>query len=150
MSQAQAIPVIESLRQLFGSLANDQLTVQDVAQRVGSIEQDYGGDLQIVVRPRDGSFSKIDVLRQPHTQKLASLVAYLSPGAVLKVTALRQAFGDYNEAPLGDHDPLPEIIFYLDHEILSLKFALVAQVRPGPNGIRDGIVSQLSILREDR
>lgn len=148
MSRPQTAPAIESLRQLCLALVDERLTVRELAQRLGDIEVDHGGDLQIVVRPRDASFTRIDVLRQPRTERPYSLDVQLAPTASLLVASLQQSFGSYNEAPQGEHDLLPEIIFYPDRATAPMKCSLVAQVTPGVRGIQDGAVSRITILRD--
>jgi hypothetical protein len=102
-------PMIDFIRHACTTLAADGLTAADVATRLGSIERDYGGALQIVVRPSDARFTRAEVMRAQGGQGPHSIE--LVPGEKLAVETLRASFGDYKEGILEGPNAPTELIF---------------------------------------
>jgi hypothetical protein len=129
-------PMIDFIRHACTTLTADGLTATDVATRLGSIEKDYGGALQIVVRPSDARFTRAEVMRAQGGQGPHSIE--LVPGEKLGVETLRATFGDYKEGIPEGPNAATELIFPTG----SRGCTVIAQLAD------DGNVKKLMLLRD--
>lgn len=142
--------MIGTLQRIAKMLCTDPLSAEQVARAIGTVTQDYGGSLQLVVRPSDTAFSEADVGRQYGTQNPSTVRLKIADSKSMTVAELQAVFGDYSEGPRLHFDSPPEIVFpEICRASASLSCALVAQVDPGAHGVADGTVSGIT-LRRDR
>jgi hypothetical protein len=125
--------MLAALQELVSLLASDPLTVQQVAEKLGTVAEDLVASL--AVAPADPSFKEVIVARaidlttrQP--SDVPALVR-LVPAEPPSVEALAEAFGPYREIPPQDLDRLPQAIFYLQLPEGPCLIALIAEVREG-------------------
>jgi hypothetical protein len=130
-------------------LCADPVTAAQVANAIGTITQDYGGSLQLVVRPSDAAFSEADIGREYGTQNPSTVGFKLANPKSTTVAELQAAFGEYSEGPKVHFDSPTEIVFQeICRASPSLSCALIAQVDPGAHGVADGTVSKLTLRRD--
>jgi hypothetical protein len=147
-------PLIEEMMIAFTKkvariLCVHPLTVTDAAKQIGTVVRDYGGNLQIVVRPSEAAFSQADVVRRPGTEEPNSVDLVPAEADALPVATLKAAFGAYHKLPQIHYDSPTKIGFgEIDRAGPTLSCTLYAQVKPGAHGIDDGTVAQLTILRD--
>ena len=129
--------VLDSLRAVSRVVCAGELPATEMAKRLGTIEKDYGGGLQVVVRPADPRLRSAEVTRRAGSETAASVHLELVEPAT--VAALRAAFGEYEEGPLLHYDSPIEIGFS------EGGCMLIARVTPGPNGVAEGTIARLTI-----
>jgi hypothetical protein len=141
--------VIESIREICTLLAGDPATVQEVADGLGTLVADQGGNLPLIVRPRYAAFSRGSVTRQFGTQRPAGVLLTVAESAELRVAELRAAFGEYAELPRKRSDRAPRIQIYLGEPAAAGSTSIIATLMPGQwENINDGTVSELIIQPE--
>ncbi len=141
--------MIESIQEICSLLAGSPLTVQDVASNLGMLIEDQGGNLPLIVRPRDASFVQGMVTRQFGTQRPAGVTLTVAETAELKVKALRATFGEYTLLPRQWGEKAPRIKFFLGEPAQIGSSSIIARLMPGEwENIDDGTVSELTLQPE--
>jgi len=141
--------MIESIQEICALLTNSSLTVQDVAANLGTLVEDQGGNLPLIIRPRDASFVQGMVTRQFGTQRPAGVILTVTETAELRVKALRATFGEYTLLPREWEDKAPSIKFYLGEPAQIGSSSIIARLMPGEwENIDDGTVSELTLQPE--
>lgn len=141
--------MIESIQEICVLLAKSPLTVQEVAANLGTLIEDQGGNLPLIVRPGDGSFVQGMVTRQYGTQRPATVILTVSETAELKVSTLSAIFGEYTLLRRDWEDKAPSIKFYLGEPAEIGSTSIIAKLMPGEwENIDDGTVSELSLQPE--
>jgi hypothetical protein len=141
--------MIESIQEICALLANSPLTVQDVAAKLGTLIEDQGGNLPLIVRPGDASFVQGMVTRQFGTQWTAGVILTVAETAELTVKALRATFGDYTPLRRQWGEEAPRIKFFLGEPAQIGSCSIIAKLMPGEwENIDDGTVSELTLQPE--
>lgn len=141
--------MIEAIREVCTLLAMPSLTVQDAAAGLGDLVEDQGGNLPLIVNPRDPVFSRAVVTRQFGTQLAANVMLTPADPAGFKVQALREAFGEYTELRGNPEDKAPSIIFYLGEPAETGSVSIIATLTAGDWGrVNEGTVSELTVQPE--
>ncbi len=141
--------MIESIQVICALLSGPPLTVQEVASWLGVLIEDQGGNLPLIVRPRDPSFAQAMVTRQYGTQRPAYVVLTLAESAELKVTALRASFGAHTLLARQRGDKAPAIKFFLGEPAQVGSSSIIARLMPGEwENIDGGRVSELTLQPE--
>jgi hypothetical protein len=141
--------MVGTLQRIAKLLCTEPLTAVQVANAIGTISQDYGGSLQVVVRPSDAAFSEADIGREYGTQNPSTVGFELANPKSTTVAQLRSAFGEYSEGPKLHFDSPTEIMFQaIWRASPSVSCALIAQVDPGAHGVADGTVSKVTLRRD--
>ena len=141
--------MIESVQAVCALLAKSPLTVQEVAADLGTLIEDQGGSLPLIVRPRDPSYSTAMVTRQFGTQRAAGVVLRVADTAELSVHSLSAEFGAYTLLPGHWDDLAPSIKFYLGEPAEIGSSSIIATLTPGDwENIDDGSVSELTLQPE--
>ena len=124
-------------------------TATEAAKRLGTVEVDYGGALQIVLRPREPAFMRAEVMRAPGGEEPYAIELVPADERVLSVAALGAAFGAYATSASEGPGAPPQIVFGTVFRARpGLSCALVVEVLPGSRGIDDGTARKL-LLRRD-
>ncbi len=141
--------MIESIQEICVLLANSSLTVQDIAANLGTLIEDQGGNLPLIVRPRDASFVQGMVTRQFGTQRPANIILTISETAELRVSALAAIFGKYTLLRRQWDDEAPSVKFFLGEPAQIGSSSIIARLMPGEwENIDDGTVSELTLQPE--
>lgn len=141
--------MIESILQICALLADSTLSVQEVASRLGTLVEDQGGNLPLIVRPRDAAFAEAIVTRQYGTQRPASILLTLSRQAELNVGDLRASFGPYTRLARQPGQKRPHIKFFIGEPTEEGSTSLIASLTPLDWGDLDrGTVSELTLQPE--
>lgn len=141
--------MIETIQEICTLLAGSPLTVREVASRLGTLIEDQGGNLPLIVRPRDASFVQAMVTRQFGTQRPAGVILTLTETAELKVSALRANFGEYTLLPRQRGEKAPQIKFFLGEPAQIGSTSIIARLIPGEwENIDAGRVSELTLQPE--
>jgi hypothetical protein len=135
--------MIAEIQAIMCLLASDPLTVDTVVRKLGTVTDNYSGN--VLIKPYDPQFKEASVVREidQTTGKhlnIPSLVD-LTPVNPPKVETLVQAFGAYKRGAPNRHLP-PRINFYLDMPGHPYKIVLGADIK-GNHAIR-------IILRRDK
>jgi uncharacterized protein (DUF736 family) len=142
--------MIDTIQKTCKILSSAPLTVQEVANKLGTLVQDQGGDSSLVVRLDDKDFSTALVARRFHSQEPAHVQLTLTKPSRLTVEDLRRAFGVWSELPSMNWNAPQEIIFYVDLLGTPRTCAIIAGIEPGEQGLEDGTVMTLSVRRDVR
>jgi len=138
-----------TIQRIAKLLCTEPLTATEVANAVGTIAEDYGGNLQIVVRPGDAAFTEAHVTREYGTQVPSSVRLTLADPKAMTVAELRSTFGEYSQPPRLHYDSATAIVFdEIYRASPSLSCALIAEVVPGAHGVDDGTIATLSLRRD--
>jgi hypothetical protein len=141
--------VIESIQEICTLLAGPPLTVQEVASKLGTLIEDQGGNLPLIVRPRDARFTQAMVTRQYGTQRPAYVVLTLTETTELRARALRANFGEYTLLPRRWEEKAPRIKFFLGEPAQTGSTSIIARLMPGEwEDIDGGRVSELTLQPE--
>ena len=140
--------VIQTIDQLCTILSQARVTVREVADRLGTIVEDQGGHLAVIVRPGDPAFTRASIVRDFQTGEPAHVE--LSLASAIDVSALQQAFGAFTVLPVARAGKPTGIIFRVDRAGQSYTCAILADVQPGQAGIAQGTVVALTVRRDIR
>lgn len=142
--------MIETIRKTCEILSSDPLTVQDVAKKLGTLVQDQGGDLSLIVQPDDKDFTNALIARRYHSQEPAFVQLSMADRGKLSVEDLRKSFGAWSKLPSVNWNTPDQIILYVDLPGTPRTCALIADVEPGVQGLEDGSVLALTVRRDIR
>lgn len=122
--------MIAEIQAIICLLASDPLTVDTVVRKLGTVTDNYSGN--VLIKPYDPQFKEANVVREidQTTGKhlnIPSLVD-LTPLDPPKVETLVQAFGAYKRAAPNRHLP-PRIIFYLNMSGRPYTITLIADIK---------------------
>ena len=141
--------MIERIEDICALLARPSVTVQQVASELGALVEDQGGNLPLVVRPRNRSLVQAVVTRQYGTQRPAGVILTLSKTAELKVSALCAHFGEYTLLPRQWDEKAARIKFFLGEPAQAGSSSIIARLMPGEwENVADGRVSELTLQPE--
>ena len=138
----------ETLQKLCRILSSAPLTAQEAATSLGTIVEDKGKDSPLLVRPSDPSLREAVVVRQLGTEEPAYVELVLAEPGSLSVKTLSAAFGNYSVPPKLHWNSPTKLIFYVDIPNLPHTCAVIAEVRPGKQGVEDGIVTAVTVRRD--
>ena len=138
--------MIDHVRDLVRFLAQD-LTVEQIAARVGAVDRDPGVPLPIELRPTGSELRAASLSRYPETGKPFALELELA--APVTVASLQGAFGAYREGRTDRGQPR-EILFYPAEAGTPWKVVVIAQLPPGASPIADGAASVVILRRDPR
>ncbi len=146
----QETEMIETVQKLCQLLSTEPLTAPEVATSLGTIVEDPGKNLPLIVRPSNPFFKEAQVVRQFETNEPAHVELLLAEPGALSVEALKATFGDYSEPPKLHWNSPQKIIFYVNKPNLPRTCAVIADVRPGEQGAKDGTVTAVTVRRDIR
>ena len=125
--------MLEALRALATYLANEPLTVGEVAAELGVVTHDHRSN--VIVVPFDTRFQEANIVRgiDLSTRRLGESPALLElvPTDPPAIEELEAAFGDYTPIPAEDKGTLPQAIFFLQLPPAAYSIALIAAVQDG-------------------
>ncbi len=144
----RGIDVIEVLRALCQVLARSAVTAREVASELGTITEDRGEGWPLVVAPRSAEIAEAKVVRQAGTDEPAYVELTFAPASVLPVREMVAAFGAYTPLPRLRPGAPSRVAFYPRATGATHTCAIIAEVRPGEQGIEDGIVPAVTVRRD--
>jgi hypothetical protein len=139
----------ESLEEICGFLADPSLTVHELAPKLGTLIEDQGGNLALIIRPKHPCFARAMVTRQYGTQRPATVELALAESVDLSVETLKESFGDYLLLGRQLGDKAPRIKFYLGEPTEIGSASIIATLMPDQwDNIEDGTVAELTLQPE--
>ena len=166
LQSPQEEQMIETIQKLCDTLSAKKLTVDEVANSLGTewLDSPLTSSENRTVRPFDLSFKYAIVFVNPYNFEQPMIVSLYPEDALsLSVKAMRSVFGDYRKtvrffsiarpsknplAPLAVPQP-PNIIFNVPSDSEGTKkCSIVVTVKEGELGIEDGTVIDLGVRRE--
>jgi hypothetical protein len=145
---AGAQSMIETLRRLCALLVTEEITAREVASRMGSDVQDPGSGLALRFRPADPACREAHVARVPGSEEPAHVEFELAAPGTVTVAEVTAAFGAYKSLPRLHPGDSQRIIMRLGAPEDAIRCAVLAAVTPGPSGIADGRVTQVTVRRD--
>lgn len=137
--------MFEILQQICILLSQPKITAQDLSTNIGTIVEDHGESLSIIVQPSDQLFKEAVVTRMYKSQEAAGVRLQVAESKKLSIQELKSVFGEYKESVPIDWNWPREIIFYVNVPTSPYKCGIIAAVKPGKNGIEDGTAKSLVI-----
>ena len=128
-------------------LAQDPLSVAQVAGRVGSVAEDAGGLLPIELRPMIPGVRAARLARYPDSGLPYTLELDLAPDARLTVAVLKPLLGDYEETHTDRGMPR-EIFFHPATKGSHWRVAAVAQLESGGANLEDVPITSIAFRRD--
>ncbi len=141
--------MIKSIQGICALLADTTLMVQEISSRLGTMVEDQGGNLPLIVRPRDRDFTQAMVARQYGTQRPAGVILTLSGAAELRVSELCAGFGHYIQLARQPGEKRPQIKFLIGEPTEEGACSVIASLMPEDWGdVSQGTVSELTLQPE--
>ncbi len=140
--------MIELLHALCRVLSRGAITVREVASELGAITEDRGDGWPLVVAPRNAEIAEAKVVRQAGTDEPAYVELTFAPSGVLPVREMVAGFGAYTALPRLRPGAPARVAFYPRATGTTHTCAIIAEVRPGEQGIEDGIVPAVTVRRD--
>jgi hypothetical protein len=142
--------MIESIQDLCQLLSQENLTVTAVGKHLGTIVEQGGGSLPMLVRPSDGAFREARIMSKPGSSEPSDVLLTLSDEDALKLGDLRAAFGDYSKVPRMRPGQLYRVMYYTAIPDQPFTCAISAAIKAGQAIADASSVVSLTIRRDIR
>lgn len=139
---------IATVRALCDTLAAAEVSVEGVAASLGTIIEDQGGKLGVIVRPADQQFAEAMIVRAHEDGTPAHVRLTVADPGGLPTAALVAAFGPYDTPPKKRPGAASSIIFYDERPGRPYSCAIIAEVAPGQDGVADGAARAITVRRD--
>ena len=103
--------MIETLQKLCQLLTKDPLSVEEVANMLGSGGVPAGSSTPIRVTPYNQSFLTIEVTRRKGSSEPSNVMLAPSPSKTLTIGQLKAAFGDFHDLPRSSYKSPHRVLF---------------------------------------
>lgn len=137
--------MLELIRDLVAFLSND-VSLDDIAGRLGPVAHDPGVPLLAELTPRDPALRRVEVARDRDTGKPSTVDLELASS--VPVAALAAAFGAYHQ--VRTDRGMPREIVFPPAGAGPWKVVVAAQLPPGASQIADGATSAVILSRDPR
>ena len=132
--------------ELADALAAD-LTVEDLAQLLGPVENDPGIPLEVVLRPSSALLAAADVGRFPDSGLPYTVTLRPAPGVVVTPAVLAASFGDYRRTPTHRGRPA-ELVYARTTAGPRWSVVLMIQVESQASDLDDAPVTSITLRRD--
>lgn len=133
------------LLNLCSMISGRARTAIAVANELGGVQEDYGGNFQVGVRVSDPAIQSEQVIRTPDTGLADSIDITLA--APISVAALAASLGPYRESRRSHWDSPLELSFKIDKQADSVVCTISATLDPSPSSIPQGQARKFIIMR---
>jgi hypothetical protein len=141
---------VATLRGLCDLLSGADVSVEQVAAKLGEMVEDQGGNLGVAVRPNDAQFTEAMIVRTHDSGAPAHVRLRLVRPDTLSAATLMGAFGSYGTPPKKRPGPTQSMVFSVEQPEQPYTCTLIAEVLPGPAGVEDGSVQAVTVRRDKR
>ena len=142
--------MIDTIAGLCRQLSRDPVSIEDVAASLGEVVAGLDEGPGLAVRPRDAGFASALVVPMPDTRAPAVVQLELVGAGTLQVKHLSAAFGSYRALRVHGLGAPPRVGFRVDDAGLPYTCMVMADVKPGPDGVADGDVIAIEVRRDPR
>lgn len=140
-------PIIDLIGDLIHFLSKDQLTVEEVSARIGSVVHDPGGLRPIELRPHLPGLEAVRLARYPDSGWPYVLDLDLALNARPTVAALKTLLGDYQRA-LTDRSMPSELLFYPPTQGSHWQIVVAARLEPAFEALDAAAITRISFRRD--
>ncbi|MEN0130614.1 MAG: hypothetical protein AAGC49_14310 [Brevundimonas sp.] len=144
-ADAAALPGV--VAELADALTAD-LTVEDVAQLLGPVENDPGIPLEVVLRPSSALLAAAAVGRFPDSGLPYTVTLRPAAGFVVTPALLAASFGDYRRTPTDRGRPA-ELVFARRTAGPRWSVVLMIQVESQASDLDDASVTSITLRRDE-
>lgn len=142
--------MIDQIKSLCELLSSTPLTVQEVADSIGTTERGGQNNVPLTVKPSDRSIKEARIVSRDESDDEPAYVE-LTPVQSLSVSDLKAAFGAYRNVPSGTNpNQPPRVAFEVDDSEMPFTVTLFAAYEEGSQGAEDGHVMRLTLRRDAR
>jgi hypothetical protein len=142
--------MIESIQDLCQLLSEESLTITAVANHLGTIVEQGGGSVPMVVRPSDTAFREARIMSKPNSSEPSDVTLTLGDEDALTLGDLRAAFGNYNNVPRMRPGQAYRVMYYTAIPDQPFTCAISASIKAGQTVADSSTVASLSIRRDIR
>ena len=142
--------MIETLWETCQVLTKAPLSVEEVAEKLGKILQNSGGNAPVIIQPYDLSFKEAMIVREinSNSNEPAFVKFTLSKPGQLPLSVLSDRFGNYSVPPKVHFNSPTKVIFYLDQTNSPYNCAIVADFQPEDQEVEKGRINAVTIRRD--
>jgi hypothetical protein len=139
--------MVDVIRDLFYFFSRNDVTLQDVSERVGSITHDPGGLMPIELNSTLPGVRAATLSRYPDSASPYMLDLTPAPNARPTAAELRNFLGDYHRA-LTDRGRPWELVFYPPRIEERCRVAVIAEVEPGAADLDSAPIMHVALRRD--
>jgi hypothetical protein len=141
--------MVETIRKLATLVSATQKAI-DLAKKVGKIEKDWGGNLNVEIAPSDRRFSHASITRRPDSDDIASdLEVKLTPKSGLRLAQLTAAFGPHGKPVPMEHYDDPDAVQWLLHGVGPRGVQINVELEGRHRDLEDAPVAAVSFAAFD-